>query len=816
MTSINDGFDDGGSEFSLSNERVSAPRVARIAAIPNSLVHDGPLQNSDEAPAMDASRYLHAIRRNWLLGAVLGILAAGPFAAAMWFLNPEKYTATEFVRISPNHTPLVFETAETTGKFDFKSYKNTQRQLMVQPFVLNSALKVSEVASLPFIQQNPDPIGWLQKELRLSFPDEAEIMNVSLTTKDPVVSHRIVKAIVDTYMRDVVEKEQAERMGRVDRLEKILAAAEDKVRKKRGELTGLVDSLGTGDQVTLNIAQQSSLQQLGLLRGELSKISFDLRRAKGELQARVGAGTNAAAESQNPKVKSEEKGAGEKSATGTSTTSVSSAQPNDSKSGSSSDKAGSSASPVAEINDIALEEALEADPAASALKKEIEYKQNLIRQTKVKYDARTAESYVKKYQTELDDAQRKLAERTKRVQRIVEASSGNSKLERTDLPIKIEVLEKTESQLRDEMKVIEAEAKKLGRSSIDVEMMRKEIGDLDPLVSRVSQEIERTKIELQSSSRITLFPTSGVPQIGTNKKRLPLTAAAGLLGLFGPLALLVLRDYFRNHVNHSGMINKDMNISVLGSIPRVPTRVMKRLNDPEHKDARHWRERIAESVTAVTSMLLRTLATDGHRVVMVSSAMPAEGKSTLAGLLARSLAASGHRTLLIDFDLRRPQLHRRFEATLAPGVCEVLRQGADLKLAARQTDTPNLSILTAGKCKGTLLLEAANGTLEALFKECREEYELVVVDSSPLLPVVDGRLVGQFADGAILTVVKDTSKVPQIIAARKILDDYGIETFGCVVTGENNDSYYDAYQAMEETQGPIARGVSATRSMSAM
>lgn len=68
----------------------------------------------------------------------------------------------------------------------------------------------------------------------------------------------------------------------------------------------------------------------------------------------------------------------------------------------------------------------------------------------------------------------------------------------------------------------------------------------------------------------------------------------------------------------------------------------------------------------------------------------------------------------------------------------------------------------------------------------------MLVDSSPLLPVVDTRLVGQHTDGAILTIVKDTSQVPQVMAARKILDDYEIPVLGCVFTGDKNDGYYGA------------------------
>ncbi len=202
------------------------------------------------------------------------------------------------------------------------------------------------------------------------------------------------------------------------------------------------------------------------------------------------------------------------------------------------------------------------------------------------------------------------------------------------------------------------------------------------------------------------------------------------------------------------------------------------------------RRRIHEYVSAVTSLLLHKLEQEGHRVILITSATSGEGKSTLAEQLASSLADSGHRTLLIDFDLRRPKMHVRFDARMEPGVTDVLRNGADLEDAVIRVDSPNMSVLTAGGAIGSLLQDAANGSLRALFVQARANYEIVIVDSCPLLPVVDGRLIGQFTDGAILSAIKDVSKLPTMAAARAILNDYGVPVLGCVVTGSCTESYY--------------------------
>jgi succinoglycan biosynthesis transport protein ExoP len=332
-------------------------------------------------------------------------------------------------------------------------------------------------------------------------------------------------------------------------------------------------------------------------------------------------------------------------------------------------------------------------------------------------------------------------------------------------------------------------------------MMLQEVGGLDKVVADINDELERTKIELKSKSRISILGPAQIPQVGDAKKRLPMTAAAGLFGLFAPLMLLLAFDLKRQPVNGRETITEVIRIPVLGSMPRIPQRVLRRLARNTRSRSGVWRRRLDESVSAITSLLLHKLDLEGNRIVLVTSAASGEGKSTLVAHLAASLAESGHSTLLIDFDLRRPVLHRFFNLPMKPGVTDVLRAGMELEQAVQSTELPNLRVLTAGSnLHGSLLQDASNGSLKALFANARANYEIVLVDSCPLLPVMDGRLVGQYTDGAVLSVIKDISNLPQITAACSIMLDYGIPTLGCVVMGDSQSQYYTNYSQREFAQ----------------
>ncbi|MGC1275001.1 MAG: AAA family ATPase [Planctomycetaceae bacterium] len=730
------------------------------------MTYAGPMPYGDpDAAGGDASssggpgpaELLHSLRRQWLLGLVIGLCFAVAAAGAAWYFQKPKFTSTAFLRISARDAPLIFETADRSGRPDFKTYLATQQQLMLTPLVLNAALRSENLAKLPRVKAHPNPIEWLQKELKVTF--EAEIGQISFTDGDPKVAAGVVEGVVAAYMEEVVLAEENVRRQRLDNLERVYAEAETKVRAKRSELRTLVDTLGSGDSESLSIAQQGAVQEFSLFRNELTRVQFDLMRAEGELELR-------------------------KAAAGTTDDAA--------------DDATTADSPA--VSSLVLDQLTTADPIASGLVGDIVRLHENIREVERRFTAAAAAGRVRNYQSQIEELEKLLAARRDVLQRNLAlqgpTSLGAGTLQSRatdDLAFQIAVLKKQEQELQSQVTEREADAKKFGRSSIDVEMLRAEIGSLDDVLTRIGGEIERTTIELRSGTRTSVISPASVPLSEGSKKRAALAAAGGLAGLGLPIALLMLLDVRRRRVDGVATITDRLRLDVLGVVPRIPPRALKRLTD-ESAQPDHWQERLAESINAVTAMVLRKAAQEDKRVILVSSAVAGEGKTTLAGQLGVRLAETGHRTLLIDFDIRRPALHVAFDAALEPGVTDVLDGVAELADAIHPTDHPNLSLIPAGSRISNLLNAAAQGILEEFFESVRPDYEFVVVDCSPVLPVVDTRLIGQFGDGIILSVLKDVSEAPKVAAARAILQSHGVSVMGTVVTGCSHEVYRETRQ----------------------
>ncbi len=94
-----------------------------------------------------------------------------------------------------------------------------------------------------------------------------------------------------------------------------------------------------------------------------------------------------------------------------------------------------------------------------------------------------------------------------------------------------------------------------------------------------------------------------------------------------------------------------------------------------------------------------------------------------------------------------------------------------------------------------MLNSTTQGAIDELFQSVRPDYDFVIVDCSPVLPVVDTRLIGRFADGIILSVIKDVSEAPKVAAARTILQSHGVAFIGTVVTGESQEVYVGRRQS---------------------
>lgn len=168
-------------------------------------------------------------------------------------------------------------------------------------------------------------------------------------------------------------------------------------------------------------------------------------------------------------------------------------------------------------------------------------------------------------------------------------------------------------------------------------------------------------------------------------------------------------------------------------------------------------------------------------MVLVTSPSPGEGKTTLTTQLAASLARAGFRTLLVDGDLRCPSLHQMFGAPLTPGLGDALAAGAAPPVCP--TGLANLHLMAAGQFDPVAAAGLARDRLADLLAAVRPQYDFVVIDSSPLMLVPDGLMIGRSVDGVVFSVRPGVSQIADVYTAYERVCENHLPFVGVVVNG---------------------------------
>ena len=207
---------------------------------------------------------------------------------------------------------------------------------------------------------------------------------------------------------------------------------------------------------------------------------------------------------------------------------------------------------------------------------------------------------------------------------------------------------------------------------------------------------------------------------------------------------------------------------------------------------------VAESFrSAVTSILLwgreEALA---HKVLVVTSAHSGAGKTTSVLNLGLGLVESGRRVLLIDGDLRLPRLGRIFGLETASGLSDILAERLAPSVAReliRDTGLPGLCVLPSGSRHRNAPQMLHSIALEKLLVDMRPDFDFILIDSPPALPLTDARLLAQHADGVILVFRAGETSAEQSLAVRKSFAQDGTYVFGSILNGWDAHAEDPAY-----------------------
>ena len=198
---------------------------------------------------------------------------------------------------------------------------------------------------------------------------------------------------------------------------------------------------------------------------------------------------------------------------------------------------------------------------------------------------------------------------------------------------------------------------------------------------------------------------------------------------------------------------------------------------------------LGRACDTLISSLLTANGSGRPRRLLVTSAQPAEGKSTIAVCLALRLAATGERALLIDGDLRRPMVHRLLGVAGGSGLMDVLGGEVTPAQAIRTIDVTALTterggaldVLASGRVPRNVLAALRSPAVDRVMHDLAASYDMVVIDSPPVLAVSDSLWLVDHVDGVVLVLRTGTTAMRDVADTTERITRAGGRVLGTVL-----------------------------------
>jgi capsular exopolysaccharide synthesis family protein len=330
----------------------------------------------------------------------------------------------------------------------------------------------------------------------------------------------------------------------------------------------------------------------------------------------------------------------------------------------------------------------------------------------------------------------------------------------------------------------------------DEDTLRKGVEDKRELARSYRKRMD--EVHLVGDRGGIVSETTAEPALGlqVEPKPMPIVLASLLGGLLLGAGMAWLAEVTDQSFRNPEDIRRRLKVQVLGHVPRImPSEEEKQLAelgqltiDPSVCAYYQPKSVDAEAFRGLRTTLFFKLEGEGHKIIQITSPNMGDGKTTLATNLAVSIAQSGKRILLVDADFRRPRLHKMFGLDGTTGLASVIAESAKLQDAIKSCSVPNLYMLPCGARPSNPAELLTSKRFLDLLEVLRGQFDIILIDTPPLLAVSDPSVVAPRVDGVILTIRVAKNGRPAAERAREILVNLGANIYGVVVNGIDGGS----------------------------
>jgi len=615
-----------------------------------------------------------------------------------------------------------------------KNYLYTQAELLKSTPIVRKALDAPDIRQMKMLDNVDNPIAFTKKILQISVGKKDDIINVSCESPYPAEAAELVNAVVDSY---IVYHSSRKRTTAAE----VLKILQREKTKRTGEfnqkLKAMVDFKKANAEMAFeNRSGNTILDRLALLSDTMTRSQLDVIEAKTFYESLKTMVTEPAMLKEFIK----------------------------------SQRAKGVYVSTSGENDRLIAELEQLESQMADIKEQV---------TPDAVVAKTLESKINKLKSRIDDYDRQFAQ-----YQLTAAKQNYLAAE--------ENLRQINSHLEEQRKLAIELNEQIAQYTLlqsDWEQTRKLCEILDNRIKEinVTEDVGALNISILEVARPADKPSK--PQ----KARV--MAMALVLGLMLGGALSLLRDQMDHRLRSADEISAILGVPVLGTIPS-----MSKKGSITNRGQRVYLEPTSPAAEAYRT--IRTAVYFGSpngqaKTLLITSPAPGDGKSTLVSNLAITMAQASQRILILDADFRKPMQHKIFEISDEKGLSSVISGQELLTNVICKTVVDGLDILPCGPIPPNPSEMLNSEAFKGLLTELEGKYDRILIDSPPVMPVTDARILGAICDVTLLVLRAERSTRKSGQQARDGLLSVGTNILGTVVNdikrGKGHYGYYSAY-----------------------
>jgi non-specific protein-tyrosine kinase len=329
--------------------------------------------------------------------------------------------------------------------------------------------------------------------------------------------------------------------------------------------------------------------------------------------------------------------------------------------------------------------------------------------------------------------------------------------------------------------------------------LQNEVAQLRQSYTSLLQSYENVRLaEAQSTNTIIVVEPARQPQSPIRPRTTQNTLIAAVVGMMAAVGVAFLVEYLDDSIRSPEQVGELIGAPVMGAVAKMSAnggtgnkRALIAAQEP--------RSPIVEAFRTLRTNIQFAGVDRPVRTLLVTSAAPMEGKSTVSANLAVVMAQAGFRVVLMDCDLRRPSMHTIFNQPNRSGLTDMMLQASTQWDAAVQT-TPiaNLFILPSGSLPPNPSELLGSDRFRQFIERMSNTYDMVIIDSPPLLPVTDAAILSRAVDGVMLVVDTGATRAGALVQSKVQIERVGGHLLGVVMNklspGRSGSHYYYYYQ----------------------